>query len=48
VGVGLLKSGSRFLICLGKAARCGPEALEPEPSGALAAAVLGGETGGGR
>lgn len=48
VGVGLLKSGSRFLIRLGKDAYCGPKAEEPEPSWALAAVVLEGGIGGGR
>lgn len=48
VGVGLLKSGSRFLISLGKAACCGPKAQEPEPSWTVAAVVLGGGIGGGR
>lgn len=48
VGVGLLRSGSRFLISLGKAACCGPKAQEPQPSWALAAVVLGGGIGGGR
>lgn len=47
-GVGLFKSGSRFLISLGKAARRGPKAQEPEPSWTLAAVVLGGRIGGGR
>lgn len=47
-GGGFLKSGSRFLIGLGKAACCGPKAREPEPSWSLAAAVLGGGIGGGR
>lgn len=48
VELGLLKSSSRFLISLVKAACCGPRPQEPEPSWALAAVVMGGEIGGER